>query len=369
MAPRRPLGVALLTSARTWRGSGVSLASIARGVIEHGHRAHLLAGDAEVVERFAALGLPASRVVTGDTGLREARVLVRTLRRERVDVMLVDRPRDLRLAALASLGHPMAIVNRYNLSRPRPPRDLLTRLAYRRVGLTVFVSETSARAALRQAAYLRRRPHRVIHGGVDVARFRPDPAAGEAFRAAHGLVGTPFVLAVGSLTLDKRYDFLLDVWAGLDRSAPPLVVCGEGAHGERLRRRAAGLGVDARFLGHLGPDELPGAYNAACCLVHAGAVETFGLSVLEAMASGRPVLAAAGGAVPEVLGAAGVLAPPEEADTFRQALQALLRDEARRRALGEAARRRAVERFSLETMRRAYVAAIDSVVCTSESRC
>lgn len=356
------MGVALLTSARTWRGSGVSLASVARGLLDRGHRAHVFAGDGHVVDAFAGLGLPASRVLTGNTGLREARVLARVLKEQRADVLLVDRPRDLRLAALASIAHPVAIVSKYNLSRIDPPNDLLTRLAYRRVGLTIFVSRTSARHALGMARYLHRRPHRVIHEAVDLDQFRPDPEAGAGFRAERQLDSAPFVLAVGSLTLDKRYDFLLDVWRTLGPDAPPLIVCGEGVHGERLRGRVRDLGVDVRFLGQVPPGTLRGAYNAALFVVHAGAVETFGLSVLEAMACGRAVLGVRAGAVPEVVGDAGMLAEPDDPAGFVARLRSLLGDAAGRVRLGEAARRRVEAHFSIAAMRGAYVEAIESVV-------
>ncbi len=358
----RPLRVAFLTSARSWRGSGVSLATIAEGLRQHGHVPHMFAGDAQVVDAFAALGLPARQVCTGNTGVREARVLAHGLAAIGADAVLVDRPRDLRLAALASLVRRVAIVNKYNLSRTRPPRDLLTQVAYRRVGLTVFVSETVAQRALGLAGYLRRRPYRVIREAVDLETFRPDVRAGGEFRAAHGLGDAAFVLAVGSLTLDKRYDFLLDVWARVDGALPPLVVCGDGSQGERLRVRARHLGPNVRFLGHLPPDQLRGAYNAARCFVHAGMVETFGLSVLEAMACGCPVLGVRAGAVPEVVGDAGVLVQPGSADEFVAGLGELLSDEARALALGAAARRRVQKHFSLPAMRRDYVLAIESVV-------
>jgi len=341
----------------------VSYANIARGLREHGHSPHLLAGDKQVVDAFAALGFSARQVLTGNTGVREVRALAQALDRIGADALLVDRPRDLRLAALASLLHPTAIINRYNLSRDRPPVDLLSRIAYRRVALTIFVSATLAERALGSADYLRRRPHQVILEGVDTERFLPDRDAGAEFRAARSLV-QPFVLAVGSLTLDKRYDVLLDVWSRLGSAAPPLIVCGEGVHGDRLRQRAKDLQVDVRFLGYVGPGELRGAYNAAECFVHAGMVETFGLSVLEAMACGRPVLGIDSGAVPEVVGVAGVLAPPDDADAFLRLLQELLRDERRRAALGQAARQRVLEHFSLPGMWRAYASAIESVTRT-----
>ena len=357
----RPLSVALLTSARTWRGSGASLAIIAEGLVQRGHRAHLLAGDDAVVDAFARLGLPASRVHTGDTGLREASAVARLLRRIGADAILVDRPRDLRLAALASIRHPLAIVNRYNLSRARPPSDLLSRLAYRRVGLTIFVSRASADRALQLAPYILRRPHRVIHGAVDPARFRPDAGAASAFRRDHGLADAPFALAVGSLTPEKRYDFLLDAWKRLGAKAPPLLICGEGGDEARLRDRATELGLNVRWLGQLEREQVPAAYAAATCLVHAGAVETFGLSVLEAMVSSLPVVAVRGGAVPEVLGDAGLLAPTDDVAVFARLVRELLTDPARRAALGVAGRSRALQQFSLEVMRSSYAAAIESV--------
>jgi glycosyltransferase involved in cell wall biosynthesis len=70
------------------------------------------------------------------------------------------------------------------------------------------------------------------------------------------------------------------------------------------------------------------------------------------------VLAVAGGAVPEVVGDAGLLAPADT-EAFIALLHELLRDPQRRAALGDAARRRVLEHFSLQQMRRAYVCAIE----------
>lgn len=357
----RPLRVALLTSARTWRGSGVSLGHIAEGLAERGHLPHLFAGEVPVVDAFAALGFSAAKVATAKTGLREALILARGLRAIHADALVVDRPRDLRLGALASLAHPLAIVNRYNLSRENPPPDLVSRLAYKRVRLTVFVSEALARRALDRARYLSWRPYRVIPGAVDAERFRPDPDAAEDFRRRRGLAGRVFVIAVGSLTLDKRYDFLLEVMVHLKEAAPVLVICGAGSLADTLRAQAHNLSLDVRLLGHLSADELRGAYNAAACMVHGGAIETFGLSVLEAMACGRAVVGVRGGAVPEVVGDAGLLAPVDDTTAYAELVRRLLENPSLGATLGQAARQRATTSFSLAEMRRRYVEAIEAV--------
>jgi glycosyltransferase involved in cell wall biosynthesis len=321
----------------------------------------MLAGEAPVIQGFTALDLPSTAVRTAKTGLREALILGRHLRALRAEALIVDRPRDLRLGALASLAQPIAILNRYNLSRENPPPDLLSHLAYQRVRLTVFVSETSARRALDRARYLRRRPYRVIPGAVDTQQFYPDSDAAEDFRRSFGLEGRAFVIAVGSLTLDKRYDFLLEVMAHLRSPGTALVICGAGSLAEKLRTRARELSLDVRLLGQLGPDELRGGYNAAHCMLHGGAIETFGLSVLEAMACGRAVVAVHGGAVPEVIGDAGLLAPVDDSVACAGLVRRVLEDSSLRASLGAAARSRAIERFSLAEMRRQYVEAIESI--------
>jgi glycosyltransferase involved in cell wall biosynthesis len=356
---RRPRSVAFLTSARSWRGSGVSLSKIASGLTARGHQVHMFAGEDPIVAAFRNRGLASTRVLTGHTSVTGARTLARSLRAISADCLVVDRPRDLRLGALASLSYRVALVNRYNLSRRTPPRDLLSRLAYLAVRLTIFISETSARRALAQAGYIRRRPHRVIWNGVGT-EFHPDAHAAEEFRARYALAEREFILAVGSLTADKRYDFLFDVLTRLGPKAPLLVICGAGPLMDELRKRAAALELDVRFLGLVPAELLPGAYSAAIALVHACEIETFGLSVLEAMACARPILAVDGGAVPEVLGGAGILTPANDAQGFSLRLRELLHNPELRATLGLAARRRAQD-FSLDAMQDAYSEAIESI--------
>jgi glycosyltransferase involved in cell wall biosynthesis len=319
----------------------------------------MLAGENAVVETFGRLGLPASVVPTSKTGIREAVILGRTLRTHSIDVLVVDRPRDLRLGGLSTVYHPLTLINRYNLSRWNPPRDLISRLAYQRVALTVFLSHTTAERVLGMAAYIRRKPHRIIRGAVDTDYFRPMPALSSAFRASCGLGDRPILLAVGSLTRDKRYDFLFEMVAALADAAPVLVVCGDGPLRDELRGKARSQLIDVRFLGAVTPDVLLAAYSSATCLVHACAIETFGLSVLEAMACGIPVVAVRGGAVPEVIGEAGLLAPPDDPREFATLVRVLLTDPSLRRRLGDAGRSRATTVFSFDEMRRSYCEAIE----------
>ena len=237
--------------------------------------------------------------------------------------------------------------------------------AYRAVDLTIFVSKTSAERALAGAPYMRKRPYRIIPGAV-ATEFRPDPIAAGAFRRRYCLENRDFLLAVGSLTADKRYTFLFDAVSRLLPDRPLLVICGAGPLEAQLRSRAAAMGLQVQFLGLVPSDLLRGAYAAAISLLHACEIETFGLSVLEAMSCGLPVLAVAGGAVPEVVGDAGWLAPNDVAE-FSKRLRELVGNPELRKALGSAAQRRS-QQFSLRVMQDAYVNAIELMATRTTSK-
>ena len=360
-APARPLHVALLTSARAWRGSGVSLTHIARGLGARGHTVQLLATTPAVTAGFAAAGLPVQELPIHDTGFAEARQLTRALAALQADVLIAETARDVRLGALASFARRFALVHSYNVSGAVPRRDPIMRLAYRRVHLTIFRTHTGEREALAKAPFMERSPRRVIYEGVDSDVFRPDADAGRVFRARHDLGDRPFLLAVGALEHEKRYEWMLDALARLGPRPPLVAIGGSGSLEGAIRARGERLGLELRFLGFRLATELAAAYNAATCLVHAGAVETFGLTVAEAMACGRPVVAVASGALPEVVGEAGVLAAANDPAAFAAAVRDLLADPARAAVLGAAARDRAVAAFSMERMGREYSEALETL--------
>ena len=139
------------------------------------------------------------------------------------------------------------------------------------------------------------------------------------------------------------------------------MIRGSGSLESAVRTRAERLGVEVRLLGFLPAEQLAAAYNAASCFVHACHVETFGLTVAEAMACGRPVVAVASGALPEVVGGAGVLAPPHDPAAFAAAVRDLLADPGRAAAIGAAARDRALTAFSMERMGREYSEALEGL--------
>ncbi|MFN2601614.1 MAG: glycosyltransferase family 4 protein [Gemmatimonadaceae bacterium] len=346
--------VALYTTAESWRGASISFVHIARGLARHGFTPHVIATSPEIVDELLRQGIQVSQLPS------ERRMQAFRLRKRLSEIdaalVIVDRAHDLRVATRAVIGRRIGVINRYNLFRSGIPDDLLTRVAYRDiVKEVVFLSNEARDRVLHRAPFMRSTPSRTIYEGVDLEEFRPDRAAAERFRKTFR-IASGFLLAVGALTAEKRYDFMFESLAQLGDEAPPLIVCGEGEEKERLSVRAMIRRVDVRFIGRLPQDQLIGAYNASLGLVHTGAVETFGLSVLEAMACGRPVVASAGGALPEVVGThsgAGTLVDVDSIHETASAIRCLFSEPGQAAATGERARERA-RLFPLSAMEDSY---------------
>ena len=347
--------IALYTSSDCWRGAGISYVEIAAALESSGFEPLIVATDPVVAEEFSGAGLHPT-VVSGSRG--ESARLRSFLRAHRVAAVLVDRAHDLRVATLATLGTRVSVIFRYNHFRESAPADALVRLAYR-TGLKeqVFLSVAARKRVLSETPFMRRVQATTIHEGIDASAFRPNRGAAAEFRRSTGLGAEPFLLAVGALSPEKRYDVLFNALRLLRHRAPPLLLFGEGPQDGDLRARADQLQIDVRFLGRVPRERLIGAYSACSAFVHAGCVETFGLAVLEAMACARPVIASAGGALPEVVGrdgSCGTLVAPNSAWDLAGAISRVLSAPEHARRQGARARDRAHRHFSLTSMRRGY---------------
>jgi glycosyltransferase involved in cell wall biosynthesis len=104
---------------------------------------------------------------------------------------------------------------------------------------------------------------------------------------------------------------------------------------EHLIRELA-LGDRVRFTGRIEYEEFARYYAEATMAVIPSLYEGFGMPAGEAMACGVPVISTAGGALPEVVGEAGILVQPGDTESLREAIVSLLNDPERRRRLGQA---------------------------------
>lgn len=173
--------------------------------------------------------------------------------------------------------------------------------------------------------------------GVDTERFRPGFYS-EAMRArlSGGHPRLPLLLCVGRLAAEKRLDWL----APLVHALPSvrLALVGDGPERAVLQRRFAGSPVV--FTGYLRGEELARAYASADIFVFPSASETFGNAVLEAQASGLPVVAAAAGGPAELVqdGWNGFLFAPEDQEAMIADVRRLAGDRRLAHRLGRAGR-------------------------------
>jgi glycosyltransferase involved in cell wall biosynthesis len=120
----------------------------------------------------------------------------------------------------------------------------------------------------------------------------------------------PYALVVGTVQARKDPQTAIEALALLGDESLRLVFAGpdKGGRGDAERAaRAAGLAGRVEFRGHVEQEDLAALYRGAACLVFPSRYEGFGLPVLEAMASGTPVVATTAGALPEVAGGAAIL--------------------------------------------------------------
>jgi glycosyltransferase involved in cell wall biosynthesis len=247
------------------------------------------------------------------------------------------------------------------------PARTAARRVFRRAGfVTACSADLAARAVALGAAADR---IDVVPYGVDAARFKPSPEARTRLRAAAGIgAATPLLFAAGRLVRKKGFEYLLDAL----RMIPPpaqLVIAGTGDLEGELRSRAgdAGLGDRVRFLGDVAQDDVAAWFAAADVAVvpsvrdASGNVDGLPNTVLEALASGTPVVATAAGGIGAVVehGRNGMLVAERDGAALAQAISALLADAARAAALGAAARETVTARFGWAAAAARFEAAYD----------
>lgn len=175
--------------------------------------------------------------------------------------------------------------------------------------------------------------------GVDTARFTPSrrKVAWRARLLNERAAACGVALYVGRMAREKHLEALSALAAD---SSIALTLIGGGNHLPQVQQTLTENGRSAHFIGHLIGDDLADAYAAADVFVFPAVRETFGQVILEAMASGLPVVAADQGGSAALVrhGETGFLVPPHDAEAFRQRTCQLLADSALRARMSAAAR-------------------------------
>jgi len=170
---------------------------------------------------------------------------------------------------------------------------------------------------------------RTIYNGIDIESFRPEPSKREEARERFDVSGDERLLAaVGRLAREKGYDILIEGFRELleRHDDLTLLIAGTGPLNESLRQTASKLIDDNKLLlpGYL--SDVRPVYWAADLFVHPALFEGFGLSIVEAMSAGLPVVATTSGGIPELVrdGREGVLVEPGSRDQLVEAINEFL---------------------------------------------
>jgi glycosyltransferase involved in cell wall biosynthesis len=209
--------------------------------------------------------------------------------------------------------------------------------------------------------------------GVDAVRFAPDPQGREQMRRELDVGDAPLIFSAGRLVRKKGFEFLIEAIRRLlvDRPAVRLVIAGAGDLHDELSVLAAAAGRDrVRLLGDRSQTDISRMLMAADVTVvpsvrdDRGNVDGLPNFALEALASGTPVVATRAGGLPQAIddGVNGLLVPERDPAALAAAIDALLKDPSRARALGQAAREKIVRQFGWARVAERFEAAYERSV-------
>jgi glycosyltransferase involved in cell wall biosynthesis len=295
------------------------------------------------------------RLIWTQTGLRQI------VRRERPRLLLNMMPEGLvrSPAPQVTIVHDLLPLL-YPAEYPRQQHYFrhLVPAVLRHSNAIIVISESTRRDLVRFYPEVSPDTVHVVLSGYDARRFPPE--------TEHTAAAVPYALYVGNILPHKNLHVLVEAFAIAARQIPGrLVIRGSGrsVHVRALRDRIAKLGLWPRveWESYASPEELARLYQQASMLLLPSLHEGFGLTALEAMACGTPVITSNTSSLPEVVGDAALLVDPLDTQALADAVLSLFTDQGLARELSARGRRRAGE-FSWDKTGRAVQAVIHRVL-------
>jgi glycosyltransferase involved in cell wall biosynthesis len=233
----------------------------------------------------------------------------------------------------------------------------------------IALQRASYAAADRVVANSSAAARRLRHEGVPAAKIRviPNGVAMERFTATADASARRRIITVANLRREKAHEVLIEAAVPLVASHPGLefVIVGDGPRKEELTAsvRNRGLAASFSFLGQR--DDVPALLASADIFVLPSRSEASPNGVIEAMAAGLPVVAAATGGLPEIVehDKTGFLVAPDDVRGFVDATERLLKDPELSKQLGRAARASIASRYSFDRMVHAFEDLYVSELC------
>ena len=193
----------------------------------------------------------------------------------------------------------------------------------------------------------------MIPGCIDTNRYQPDRTDREASRKTFGFSDQEFVVGTaGALVREKRLDLLLEVAREVLEAGIParFLVAGEGYLADELQELAKRLGIEDKVVFAGWCSDMPYVVSGMDAFVLCSSTETTSMVIVEAMAMRKPIVAMQAGDLSETFtdGVSGYFVPSGDIHGMTEALIRLYEDPEKRRRIGEAGRKEALEKFSRE---------------------
>ena len=339
-----------VSSVTTFGGGERHLVDLSHALADLGHEVYAasvpgspLWAELSFLSKDRALALSRRNYV------KNALRLARFVRDHDIEIVHAHAARDYHLAALAVR---MASRGRLVLTRHALfPLRRINRYVLSGTSRVIAVSRAVAES-MRRSGVIEKAKITVVHNGIDTDRFARSFARGG--EDAPVVVGT-----VGHLAPIKGHDIFLRAAALISarRRDVRFVVIGEDksphmSYREFLEKLVAELGLNGSVTMSGWRDDIPKALSSLTLFVSAARSEPFGLSIVEAMATGLPVVAAASEGALEIIedGITGKLVPSDDTESLAAAINDLLDDPAERSRLGHNAQLAAREHYSLARM-------------------
>jgi glycosyltransferase involved in cell wall biosynthesis len=344
-----------IDTARTWRGGQNQVLLTVNGLRAIGQRASLIAHPDGELRRRAAEGLDLIPIAPRtEMDLSAAWRLSRVVKRLRPEVVHAH---DAHGTAMASLGlslgsptpAPALIVSRrvdFHLNR-----NSFSRWKHRQVDLFIAASEAIRKMLVADGVPSERAI--TVHEGIDLEHVLAAPPVNvhQAFWLPHQ---APVVGNVAALVPHKGHRHLIEAAHLVVREMPDtrFLILGEGELREQLERQIRDYHLEKHVLLPGFRTDVIGCIKGFDLFVMSSVTEGLGTSLLDAMACSRASIATRAGGIPELVQAdrTGVLVEPRDHAAMAREIVRLLKDDGLRRQMGEAARTRVAERFTVERM-------------------
>lgn len=370
----KPMIVHILDQLKTGGMETVALNVIERSRDRFCHRVICLRGPGRLADRLEVLGVTVQTLdkQPGKDFMAYVR-LRRMLRDLRPDIVHTYNIGAIDTALCARLAGVRRVIHAEHGRDASDPHGRSVKYRWMRRALSpainVFVAVSEDLSTwLAKDVGIPQKKIRVIYNGIDTEQYHPEGHEASSGAESFAPRGSMVIGSVGRLDSVKAYDVLLQAFAQVSQSDvtidPRLVLVGDGPERAALEYRIHKLGLASRVWMAGERDDVPRLLQVLDVYVCSSIAEGMALTIIEAMASGLPVIATQVGGNPELVVSqeTGTLVPPGDPDALAQALASGLGQPDMLHKQGRAGRKRAQAHFSVDAMTAGYCALYDRLL-------